>query len=202
MQFTTPLIIDVQPTQAEYTAQFPANARHAHIAYSVAVKVWLRTRLSSEQNHRCAWCGCATTEQRRQHNSSTIEHVQPLSMGGADEYDNMVMACSACNGRRGVKTVEVFMKIIADNGVLRRPMSSRRQTVIDLRRRGFNVGTHTKPGRIRRNVDSIAAIDALAISAVNPFEPDSRRWRAFNRYSNSAEYAARQPLVDALSKVC
>ena len=157
MHIVTPLIIDRLPSKAEYARQYPNDAFAAKLAYRCAVRVWIRTRLSSEQNHRCAWCGCETTELRDQPHSSTIEHVEPLSNGGANEYSNMVMACSDCNHRRGVKPVDEFMQFVAA-GKPRGSLSTKRQDVEFLRSNGFHVGTNTKPCRIRRSMDKVAAL--------------------------------------------
>ena len=40
----------------------------------------------------CAYCGATLTE-----DEATIEHVLPISKGGADSADNMVIACRKCN---------------------------------------------------------------------------------------------------------
>jgi 5-methylcytosine-specific restriction endonuclease McrA len=60
----------------------------------------LRARLSSEQNHRCCYCGIRTNEAEHPDDQPTLEHVIPRSQGGGDTYDNCVMACSLCNNQR------------------------------------------------------------------------------------------------------
>ena len=36
----------------------------------------------------------------------TRDHVQPKSRGGRDCYENLVIACKACNNRKGDRTPE------------------------------------------------------------------------------------------------
>ena len=49
-------------------------------------------RLAEAQNWRCAYCHC-----HLDFGSVTIEHVHPLSLGGAHAWENMVAACEPCN---------------------------------------------------------------------------------------------------------
>ena len=56
--------------------------------------------LGEAQNWRCCYCGLRVfvdRPKRKQHNQPTIDHVTPLSKGGADHPDNMVIACFRCN---------------------------------------------------------------------------------------------------------
>jgi 5-methylcytosine-specific restriction endonuclease McrA len=54
-----------------------------------------RDRVRSEP---CCWCG--KVDGRR-----TIEHIVPLSMGGAAGYDNYVGACYTCNMARATQPI-------------------------------------------------------------------------------------------------
>jgi len=87
-------------------------------------------RLSAEQNHRCAYCGCKTWNRldfnirkpwMTKNNRATIEHVHCQTNGGKWGWPNTVMACHGCNNRRGsampamnffemVKTPELWVK--------------------------------------------------------------------------------------------
>jgi 5-methylcytosine-specific restriction endonuclease McrA len=44
----------------------------------------------------CWWCDIALTDAIR-----TVDHVIPLSAGGSNRLDNLVLACEACNAERG-----------------------------------------------------------------------------------------------------
>jgi len=58
-------------------------------------------------NYRCAYCGkrCYLTQ----------DHIIPLSRGGEHSPDNIVPACSECNGKKGVRLdwePKIFRKVI------------------------------------------------------------------------------------------
>lgn len=96
--------------------------------YDIAIRnaewVYIRSRLSEAQNHRCCWCGCMTVEDRGKKNSSTVEHYVPRSLGGTDDMNNLVMACHDCNNKRGTLEVEEFMSY-KECKVVRGKMSKR-----------------------------------------------------------------------------
>jgi len=62
---------------------------------------WLKRRLCDRQDHRCCWCGKPMAAAAPRDDRPTFDHVVPLSRGGADEPANLVIACHACNNRRG-----------------------------------------------------------------------------------------------------
>lgn len=49
----------------------------------------------------CVYCDASLTEA-----NSTIDHVLPLSRGGLNRLDNMVLACHTCNSAKGSRTLE------------------------------------------------------------------------------------------------
>jgi 5-methylcytosine-specific restriction endonuclease McrA len=44
------------------------------------------------------------TQQQWTSSGATIDHVIPKSKGGDDSMDNLVLACTACNGAKGNRT--------------------------------------------------------------------------------------------------
>jgi 5-methylcytosine-specific restriction endonuclease McrA len=50
-------------------------------------------------NHKCVYCGKKAT---------TIDHVHPKSLGGADSYENCVAACTKCNNKKDNKLLETM----------------------------------------------------------------------------------------------
>lgn len=57
-----------------------------------------------QQCGRCVWCGqlaAPMDDPWSKPSSPTLEHIQPVSMGGKDSMRNMVMAHYACNQVRG-----------------------------------------------------------------------------------------------------
>lgn len=69
-------------------------------AYAVFVR-WVRT----EPSIPCRWCRADTAPAARH-----IDHVVPLSRGGADAVDNLCVACPTCNLRKGSKLPGDFMR--------------------------------------------------------------------------------------------
>jgi 5-methylcytosine-specific restriction endonuclease McrA len=65
-------------------------------AYGVEHKAYSRTEILARWRHRCAYCNGVATH---------LDHVQPLSKGGADEESNIVPACAPCNLSKGAKTL-------------------------------------------------------------------------------------------------
>jgi hypothetical protein len=43
----------------------------------------------------------------------TTDHRLPVSRGGTDALENLVLACRSCNSAKGAKTVEEFFPIAA-----------------------------------------------------------------------------------------
>ena len=55
--------------------------------------------------HRCAYCGRHRRE-LGQRERLTRDHLVPRSKGGADEWMNVVTACSSCNHRKSDRLAE------------------------------------------------------------------------------------------------
>ncbi len=57
-----------------------------------------RQNIFKRDRNRCAYCGS--------HDSLTIDHVVPKSMGGRDSWENLVTACQKCNSKKGSLSLE------------------------------------------------------------------------------------------------
>ncbi len=99
-----PAVINEYPQRCELK-KIP-HITHLSIALKVARNIHMRCMLAEAQNWRCCWCGIHCRPEPNYKDSATIEHVQPRSLGGADEWENYAMACAGCNHRRGVLSVE------------------------------------------------------------------------------------------------
>lgn len=71
--------------------------------YKAKERVWKippvsRKTLLRRDAHQCQYCG-----NRKQ---LTIDHIIPRSKGGKHTWDNVVIACATCNGRKGDRTPE------------------------------------------------------------------------------------------------
>ena len=62
----------------------------------------VRKAVLSRDQRTCAYCG--------DENANSVDHVQPLVVGG-DPYnmDNLVACCIRCNSAKGSKSVGVFL---------------------------------------------------------------------------------------------
>lgn len=52
-----------------------------------------RAMIYKRDNHTCQYCGATK--------KLTIDHVIPKSRGGEDTWENLVVACSSCNTKKG-----------------------------------------------------------------------------------------------------
>lgn len=69
-----------------------------------------RAMIYKRDNNKCQYCGSTR--------KLTIDHVIPKSKGGEDTWENLVVACSACNTKKGNKLLEhTGMKLV------RKPMA-------------------------------------------------------------------------------
>ena len=64
-----------------------------------------RSMIYSRDNHTCQYCGATSR--------LTIDHVVPRCRGGGDTWENLVVACSSCNTKKGNTLLEqTGMKLI------------------------------------------------------------------------------------------
>lgn len=59
------------------------------------------TALFARDHHLCMYCG-----QRQPFHNLTRDHLVPRSMGGRDEWNNVVAACKRCNQNKGSRLVD------------------------------------------------------------------------------------------------
>jgi hypothetical protein len=57
-----------------------------------------RSMIYKRDDHTCQYCGSTK--------KLTIDHVLPRSRGGQDTWENMVVACSSCNTKKGNTLLE------------------------------------------------------------------------------------------------
>ena len=67
-------------------------------------------RLAEAQNWRCCYCHERMDGDVGAPDCATIEHVQPMSKGGVDEWSNMAAACKKCNQDLGAKDWTPILK--------------------------------------------------------------------------------------------
>ena len=82
---------------------------------------WLRAstrrRIYKRDGHRCVWCQAKVTPKGLPEDfamgvAATVDHVVPRSRGGTNAASNLITCCSACNARRGDKSVPAFARLL------------------------------------------------------------------------------------------
>src|SRR5262249_62145169 len=65
-----------------------------------------KKNVSEGKTHTCQYCG-------RMGPDLTIDHIIPRSLGGKTSWDNVVVACQACNVRKGNRRLnETDMRLL------------------------------------------------------------------------------------------
>lgn len=93
-----------------YYRRLPPDKRHTLSqkrrakSYGVAHSEYSRSAIFRRWGYACCYCGA-----RAEH----LDHVEPLSKGGADAEHNMVPACAPCNLSKGAKTLAEWAESFA-----------------------------------------------------------------------------------------
>ncbi|MEJ2503590.1 MAG: HNH endonuclease [Gemmatimonadota bacterium] len=85
--------------------------RYVHVPRKFRRQV-TNTFLFARDGYRCQYCGRHRSDLKGR-DFLTRDHVVPLSRGGANDWGNVVAACSPCNNRKGNRLPkEVSMKLL------------------------------------------------------------------------------------------
>lgn len=86
--------------------------RYVHVPRKFRRQV-TNTFLFARDGYRCQYCGRHRTDLRGRA-FLTRDHVVPVSRGGANDWGNVVAACSPCNNRKGNRLPrEVGMRLLS-----------------------------------------------------------------------------------------
>ncbi len=86
--------------------------RYVHVPRRFRRQV-TNTFLFARDDYSCVYCGRHRGELKGRQ-FLTRDHVVPLSLGGTNEWSNVVTSCSPCNNRKGNRlAAEVGMKLIS-----------------------------------------------------------------------------------------
>ena len=136
----------------------------------------VREYLLAKWNRTCAYCGAT-------HVPLQIEHIQPKAKGGSNRVSNLTLACAPCNRKKGVQSIEDFLKRKPE--ALKRILSRAKRPLKDAaavnttRWALFNVlkdtgrpvetgsGGLTKFNRVRLGVPKTHALDAACVGQVD-----------------------------------
>lgn len=78
-----------------------------------------KSLIYKRDSNKCQYCGSTK--------NLTIDHVIPKSKGGKDTWDNLVVACSPCNSKKGDNLLEN-----TDLKLIRRPRAPINKSMIQL----------------------------------------------------------------------
>lgn len=79
-----------------------------------------RRHVYRRDNYQCQYCGCKPGS-----SELTIDHVIPRAKGGETTWENCVLACVSCNGKKADRTLEQCGMVIQGW----RPLAKRRKPV-------------------------------------------------------------------------
>ncbi len=63
-----------------------------------------RLKVFERDGYKCHYCSKQLTRF-----SATLDHIQPVSQGGKNTYDNLITSCLHCNSQRGAKPIMDFI---------------------------------------------------------------------------------------------
>jgi len=86
----TPRMIYRLPTVLILTKYVRIPYKHAAVT---------KSNILVRDNFECQYCG-----KRLTHQTGTIDHIVPVSRGGAHRWDNVVVSCKKCNNKKDNKT--------------------------------------------------------------------------------------------------
>jgi len=66
----------------------------------VSISEELRSRIGVQADHRCGYC---QSSQRYVFAPLEVDHILPRAYGGADDEDNLWLACLICNGFKSAR---------------------------------------------------------------------------------------------------
>jgi len=95
-----PACVEAMKLQLE-TLQIPVDVKKELDFYNVAEN---RLKVFERDSFKCHYCGKLLTRF-----SATLDHIQPVSKGGDNSFDNLVTACLHCNSERGNKPISDFI---------------------------------------------------------------------------------------------
>jgi 5-methylcytosine-specific restriction endonuclease McrA len=114
------LEVDAARVFRSATAELPCPVVIRLVSYVHVPRKFRRqvtnTFLFARDRYRCQYCGRHRTDLRGRE-FLTRDHVVPVSRGGANDWGNVVTACSPCNNRKGNRLPsETGLKLIAVPG--------------------------------------------------------------------------------------
>jgi hypothetical protein len=92
-----PWCVDQMKTAQDNNASHTVDEIRDVDYYNIAEN---RLKIFERDSYKCKYCGKQLTRF-----SATLDHIQPVSRGGLNSFDNLVTACLHCNSSRGNRPV-------------------------------------------------------------------------------------------------
>lgn len=84
--------------------EIQAAERKVEIARRELLQILTVAVVARDKTINCHYCNCETrTDKNAGPLQRTVDHVIPVSFGGKDSLDNLVLACKSCNSRKGAQ---------------------------------------------------------------------------------------------------
>jgi hypothetical protein len=136
------------------------------------------------------WCVQKTRSDLGFQNTATVEHVIPISDGGSNSITNLGSACHRCNQERGTTCAELFaIQAQQFEPDRRHQVEAANSRLKEIRKKildGEIPCPPPQPAKLREREDKQAARQAYVINPhTNPFDPQSRCWRMFEKLVES-----------------
>ena len=79
--------------------------KYVKVPFRYGPEAWSKQGVLRRDGHKCCYCG---------KHADTVEHITPTSRGGDPRsWLNTAACCTACNGKKGDKTVkEAYLKLL------------------------------------------------------------------------------------------
>ena len=69
--------------------------RYVKVPFKFGPKIWTKAGVLERDGHKCAYC-----KKKGKNIVTTVDHINPVSKGGRDEWENSVACCRGCNSKK------------------------------------------------------------------------------------------------------
>ncbi len=97
-----------RPEEAQVEDPIASNEIPKHKRADRKTRRLIKLKLRAIYPNKCMWCGVELTMKFGRRNTSTVDHIMPISKGGSNSIGNQVLACHNCNSARGDMTITEF----------------------------------------------------------------------------------------------
>lgn len=105
------IAVATQPQHGTILYQVAGEAHPPQSAFK-ALKLAL-----SKHGGKCFYCKSADADTPTEM-ELTIDHIEPVAIGGGNELTNLVVACKPCNQEKGMQRIDAFNPIATEEWLL------------------------------------------------------------------------------------